>query len=172
MLDFASPIRQRFCLLKPASRAYALKTYRRFIDASDIGYWLLTFAGASYSYAVSGAAAGKISSSSRDRRSRGWCGLLCGRRGWVDELATRALSVSVLVSLVVVGQDEEKDTTAPSSLPLPIAGEVVWASLLEEEDTNSILHLLLLRRFFPFEGAAAAAPPCSAPLISVYDVNY
>ena len=54
----------------------------------------------------------------------------------------------MLVSLVVVGQDEEKDTTATSSLPLPIAGEVVWASLLEEEDTNSILHLLLLRRFF------------------------
>ena len=158
MLDFASPIRQRFCLLKPASRAYAPKTYRRFIDASDIGYWLLTFAGASYSYAVSGAAAGVIYSSSRDRRSRGWCGLLCGRRGWVDELATRAFQrVSACLSASSSSGKTKKRILRRRALSLfrSPAPQVVWASLLEEEDTNSILHLLLLRRFFPFEGAAA-----------------
>ena len=153
MLDFATSIRQHFCLLKPASRAYAHKMYRRlrFIDASDIGYRLLI----------------RLFFRRRELfilrfRRRYWCdiffikrplnprlvrasGLLCGRRGWVDELTSlqRERFSECQRACQPHWTRRRKGYYGDKLFPLPVAGAAGCLGVAARRGRHSnILHLL------------------------------
>ena len=169
MLDFASPIRQRFCLLETCFASVRTQDVSSFYRRER--YRILAFDFRRRELFI------------RRFRRHCWCDIFIFKRPpkprlvrasvWSAWLGRRACdasvsaSVSVLVSLVVKTKKRILRRRALSLFRSP-APQVVWASLLEEEDTNSILISCSFVASFRSRGR----PPCSAPLISVYDVNY